>query len=296
MSDHAPTVSIGMPVYNGERYIREALDSLLGQTFTDFELIISDNASTDSTGEICRDYATRDSRIRYSCNEQNLGLVANYNRVFKQAKGRYFKWASANDVCEPAMLERCVEVLERDPEVVLCYARTILFDEQSESAVEYEDNLNLMSDSPAERVRGLVGSLRLNNAMNGLIRMEALRQTQVIAPFLASDVNLLLELALLGKFHEVPEFLFRRRVHPQEDSRSGDVQHLLKIYDPATKQRREFTFWRLNWEHLKSVWRSPTGFGDKLKLTSFVSRKFFWDRRRLVAELVSGKRAERADS
>lgn len=286
MSDRPPRVSVGMPVYNGERYIREALDSILGQTFTDFELIISDNSSTDRTGAICREYAERDTRISYLRQDHNLGLVANYNRVFEAAQGEYFKWASSNDVCEPTMLARCVEMLDADPEMVLCYPRTTLFDEISGTEAEYHDGLTLTSESPCERVKALISALRLNNAMNGLIRISALRRTDLIADFVASDVNLLLQLSLLGKFGEVAEPLFRRRVHPNEDTRNGDTERLLKIYNPALDRHRAFTFWRLNLEHLRSVWRAPIGFGDKLSLTGFLMRKLFWDRRMLAFELT----------
>ena len=105
-----------MPVYNGQNYIVQALDSLLSQTYSDFELIISDNASTDSTQDICKDYASRDARISYVRQVENLGAIPNFNRVFELSRGQYFKWASHDDLCEPTCLERCVEVLEHQPE------------------------------------------------------------------------------------------------------------------------------------------------------------------------------------
>ena len=130
-----PAVSIGLPVYNGEAHLAEALDSLLAQTFSDFELIISDNASTDRTAEICRAYAARDPRIRYTRQEQNRGAAWNYNRVFALASGRYFKWFSHDDLCSQNYFERCVEILERDPAVVLSYGKTTLVDESGERAL-----------------------------------------------------------------------------------------------------------------------------------------------------------------
>ena len=106
-----PRVSIGIPVYNGGRFIKEAIDSILAQTFEDFELILSDNASTDETEEICKEYATLDRRIRYYRNEENLGAAKNYNRVFELSNGEYFKWASHDDLCAPEYLERCIAAL-----------------------------------------------------------------------------------------------------------------------------------------------------------------------------------------
>ncbi len=114
-------LSIGLPVYNGERFLSAAIDSLLRQTFEDFELIISDNASTDATGAICRGYADQDRRIRYLPTKENIGSAPNFNRVIELASAPYFSWAAHDDVRAPQYLERCVEVLDRDPSVILAY-------------------------------------------------------------------------------------------------------------------------------------------------------------------------------
>src|SRR5262252_3377793 len=118
---HRPTVSVGLPVYNGERYLEESIDSILAQTYTDFELIISDNASTDRTECICRRYAAADARVRYYRNERNIGGYPNHSRVFSLARGRYFRFAAHDDVCDRQLLARCVEALELHPEAVLSY-------------------------------------------------------------------------------------------------------------------------------------------------------------------------------
>src|SRR5215469_6919606 len=107
-----PKVSIGMPVYNGANYLRSSVPSLLAQDYEDFELLISDNASTDETESICRELAESDGRIRYFRNERNVGAAQNYNKVFRLASGTFFKWAAHDDECHPTMLRRCVEVLE----------------------------------------------------------------------------------------------------------------------------------------------------------------------------------------
>jgi len=125
----APTLSIGMPVFNGARYLQEAIESLLTQTFVDFELIISDNASTDPTREICLENARRDSRIRYVRQSHNVGGPRNWNFVAEEACGRYFKWASANDLHDRKFVERCLNLLDEDRQIVLCYADTMLIDE-----------------------------------------------------------------------------------------------------------------------------------------------------------------------
>ncbi len=125
---HIPTVSIGMPVYNGEKHIREALDSVLSQTFADFELIISDNASTDQTEAICRDYAKKDRRIRYVRQAENRGVAANFQFVLDEAVGEYFKWLAHDDFLEPTFLESTIGYLDAHGDTILCVTDVRLAD------------------------------------------------------------------------------------------------------------------------------------------------------------------------
>ncbi|PWB73286.1 hypothetical protein C3F09_05390 [candidate division GN15 bacterium] len=280
-----PLLSIGMPVYNGERHVRSAVESLLGQTFGDFELLISDNASTDSTPDICRQLAAADRRVRYEQNQTNLGLIANYNRVFRLTRGRYFKWASSNDICDRHMVEECLAEMESHTDIVLCYPRTRLFTDDPTGAVDYEFGFELMEESPSERMRGLVDKLRLNNAMNGLIRRAALERTILLDNYLASDVNLLVELCLLGKFRQIPQALFYRRIHPSHLGGGGNVEELLRVYDPLSSRKVSYKFWRLNFEHFLSVWRASIPRHEKLRLFPFLVKKWYWDRGILWAEL-----------
>src|SRR5262249_36899823 len=151
MNNHKPRVSIGMPVYHGEPFLKEALDSILAQTYSDFELIISDNASTDRTQEICTAYAAKDKRIQYSRNDKNLGAAKNYNRVFELSSGEYFKWAAHDDICAPDFLVRCITVLDQDPSVVLCYPREIGIDEQGKFLGNRPYKLDTSLTKPSER-------------------------------------------------------------------------------------------------------------------------------------------------
>jgi len=128
VSESHPLVSIGIPIFNAEEFLADALESLLGQTLGDFELLISDNASTDGTEEIGRAFAARDPRIQYVRNTQNLGASPNFNRVLEMARGKYFKCAAHDDLCEPTYLEKCVSVLEGDKEAVHCFTGTKLID------------------------------------------------------------------------------------------------------------------------------------------------------------------------
>ena len=125
----APTVSVGMPVYNGERFIREALESALQQTFSDFELIIADNDFSDMTQDICREYMERDLRIKYIRHEKNYGGYWNFCFVARQATGQFFTWLSHDDVLEPQFLEWTVQYMSENPRTVIAAVDFAIIDE-----------------------------------------------------------------------------------------------------------------------------------------------------------------------
>ena len=204
-----PLVSIGVPAYNAERFIACALDSLLGQTLTDLELIISDNGSTDGTREICEGYARRDPRVRYIRQAANIGAAANWNVVAREARGEFFKWASASDTCEPTMLEHCVAELRADPGAVLCYGKTDLMDENGRSFEVYADDRAFVEERPSERFLRVLELLKLNNAQCGVFRLDVLRRTRLDRPYPTGDMALMAELALYGTFRMLPEVLLR---------------------------------------------------------------------------------------
>jgi len=130
MSQKKPSLTIGIPVYNGEKFIGAALESLLAQTFEDFEVVISDNASTDNTAQICKAYAEKDKRIIFHQHVQNLGAIKNFNLLVSLANGKYFKWAACDDICAPTFLETCIAALEQDPSVVLAHPKVKVIDSQ----------------------------------------------------------------------------------------------------------------------------------------------------------------------
>ena len=141
MSD-SPLVTIGLPVYNSERYLRQSLNSLLAQTYRDFTLIINDNASTDGTARICEEYAAADSRVKCFRNETNIGNPRNFNRVFELTTTPYLKWSTADDFWEPTFLERAMQVMESDPTVALCYPKTYIVDADGANRRPVEDRLH----------------------------------------------------------------------------------------------------------------------------------------------------------
>jgi glycosyltransferase involved in cell wall biosynthesis len=279
------TVSIGMPVFNGETHLRAGIESLLGQSYSDIELIISDNASTDATEEICRDYARRDTRVRYYRNDVNVGASANYNAVFRHARGTYFKWASSNDICGREFIEKCVDVLERRPDVVLVYPRTRLIYSGAKPPEDYVDAVSLPQESACDRFSVFLDRIRLNNVMNGVVRTAVLGRTPLIEIFFSSDISLMAEVALYGKFVELPEFLFYRRMDPESATAKKSAQEILRHYDPKLRRRMLFQTWKLNHAYLSGVWRAPLPLSEKMCLYRHMAKRIIWDREKLAREL-----------
>jgi glycosyltransferase involved in cell wall biosynthesis len=226
-----PRLSIGLPVYNGENFLAQALDSLLAQTFTDFELVISDNASTDSTAEICRQYADRDPRIRYIRQSRNLGGSPNQDFVFRIARGELFKWAAHDDLYGKELLERCIEVLDRDPEAVLCHAGMGYIDSEGALLERYDYTMATDSASAPERFRSLLFTDGGDDEY-GVIRSKVLRKIRPCDSYYNPGRPFVAEIALHGQFRQVPELLYFRRDHPDRGDRSPSIRALCTRLDP----------------------------------------------------------------
>lgn len=228
MLSHAePRVGLGMPVYNAERYLEEALDSLLTQTFEDFEIVISDNASTDRTEEICRMYADKDERIRYVRNRDNYGPVNNFNSVFRISRGEYFKWCASDDVCAPDYLKRAVEVLDADPSIILAFPLIVGIDERGRrrtkpipgQVTDRDTPDSVSSPDPVVRFRKLMRHVWWVDApFYGLVRAAALAQTGLHPFHVSGDQLLIAELCFNGRLYEIPEELFFSRYHANKTS------------------------------------------------------------------------------
>jgi glycosyltransferase involved in cell wall biosynthesis len=287
METEKPRVSIGMPVFNGERFLEEALDSLLTQTHEGFELIISDNASTDQTQEICTTYAARDRRIRYCRVEQNRGVAWNFNNAFQLSTGEYFKWAAHDDYCAPEFIERCVEALDRMPEVVVCYPQAILIDERGTHLSDCRDECHLDSPRASHRFRHLLMNLRLSNPIFGVIRANALGSAAPFGSYVASDIILLSELALRGKLYQIPERLFFRRDHPDKSNRANPtVEELSVFYDPANRGKVPMREWRLVIESVAAIGRAPITVREKSSCYMYMIKRLKWNRKALGSELL----------
>lgn len=207
-----PRVTVGMPVWNAEPTVRESIESVLAQDFPDFELVVSDNASTDGTRDILQEYARADHRVRLVLHEVNRGGAANFSGLLDHARSPYFKWQSGDDLVRPTYLSRCVEVLDAEPAVVLAYAKTTMIGEDGTFWRHHDDRLHMRQPHPWQRLDHFARFRWLCNPQFGMIRTEALRRTALLTPKVSSDITMLAQLALQGQFHEVPERLFLRRI------------------------------------------------------------------------------------
>lgn len=237
-----PRVSIGIPLYNEERFLRQALDSLLAQDFQDFELVISDNASQDATREICLDYAASDARIRYARKAMNCGAVENFNTVFRASSGRYFLWAAGHDLWHPSYLSRCFEVLERDPRVVLCYSQVGVIEAQGKLVEVVAQGIDTRGLDTFERFRStLWGLVRIpySDPIYGLIRSEALRATGLFRNVWGTDNLILLELSRAGAITQIPEPLYFRRLNRNRQAGVETwTERYLEALDPQNRHKR----------------------------------------------------------
>ncbi|MBV6509244.1 MAG: hypothetical protein JJLCMIEE_02313 [Acidimicrobiales bacterium] len=235
-----PTVSIGLPVRDGARYIDATLKTLRAQTLTDFEIVISDNASTDGTRDICLGHAGEDDRIRYFRQVANLGAAANFNRVFALARAPLFKWAAHDDRYLPGYLESLVAELERSASCVLSFPRTVLIDASGTEIEEYDDGGAVLETPAHRRVAHVLRTTRpgrMANPVLGVIRSSALGKTAGLGAYPAADKVLLVELAMLGGFAFVDDPLFRRRVHEASSVRAArDAMELAEWFDPAASE------------------------------------------------------------
>lgn len=258
MHNPEPSVSVGLPVYNRVRFVGEALDSFLDQTYQDFELILSDNGSTDGTDEICREYEAKDARIRYYRSEENLGAGWNFNNVFHLSNGKYFKWAASDDMCAPTYLEKCVAVLENQPEVVLCHSWLVDIDESAEEIRVRKSFAPSDLQEPHKRFwhLAMVHPAHSCEEIFGVIRRDVLAKTRLIRSYADSDRTLLAELGLYGPFHEIPEPIFLHRMHTESSVEIKPSRHeRMSWFDPKHKGRILLPSW-MQYADLLSVVRA----------------------------------------
>ncbi|HTS07795.1 MAG TPA: glycosyltransferase family A protein [Candidatus Eisenbacteria bacterium] len=280
MTSHTSLVTFGLPVYNGENFVAEAIQCVLDQTVSNWELVICDNCSTDHTLEICRGFAERDSRIRIHQSARNMGACFNFDRAFRLSRGRFFKWITHDDLFAAQFVERCLRELERDDRVVLAIPRFCFVDANRRVLRRQSRELSVMGptiESRAEQFMALAaGGMDFIWLAYGLIRRDVLEHVGSMGWYAASDQVLLFKLALRGCIKQVNEEMFFRREHPgAETCRRGATVRERARGAYADDNRRLVLPWCRNLkEHLVAVLDSPMPLRGKLRSITAVFKRF----------------------
>lgn len=262
----APRLSVGLPVYNGENYLAESIDALLGQSYEDFELVISDNASTDGTAGICQRYARQDSRVRYIRQPSNIGCAPNHNFLVNQARGELFKMASHDDLYARDLLQRCIDALDEYPQVVLAHSWSAVIDEDSKikELVAYP----VATDAPraSDRLRSMLFD-GWGDDEGGVTRMSVLRRVRPRGSYHFADRTFTAELALHGPFHITPDWMYFRREHAGQGGKRATVRSRCANLDPRRANQLRHPVARLYaeyvWAYLDAIHRAPLSSADR---------------------------------
>ena len=286
MSSEYPLVSIGIPVYNGENFLSEALDCILAQTYPNIEILISDNCSTDSTAAICKDYLRRDSRIRYFRQPTNKGAAYNYNYVVHNTSGKYFKWASHDDLIGPDFIMLCVEQLEQDNAVSLAATKTTIIDKDGATLKTIDSELFANAEGISNRLGEYFNyyydDLEANQVF-GVYRRSLLLQSSLIANYPSSDLMLLGQIAMLGKITLIEAPIFYRRDHDNTSLRANRSSSEVAQWFDATKSKdnRPFPLFSRLRDYLTFTLKRPIGVKEKM-VCFFLIAKWVWRTRWMI--------------
>lgn len=274
----APRLSVGLPIYNSDRFVAESIEALLGQTYDNFELIISDNASTDGTAEICHHYERQDSRIRYFRQPRNIGLAPNHNFVVEQARGELFKWAAGDDLYARDLLERCIEALDNDANAVLAHSWTARIDSTGTVTGAIEYPMTTSSPSAPERFRSILFDSGGDDDY-GVMRIDVLRRTAMKESYHHADHTIIAEIGLHGSFCQVPEWLYFRRDHGERAERAcPSMRSRCVNMDPRRASRLRHPAARLYGEYVlayvSAVRRAPLTPADRRECYRYLAEWF----------------------
>lgn len=281
-------ISVGMPVYNGERYLASAIESVLAQTMGDFELLIADNASTDGTEAICRDFAARDDRIRYVRHDENVGAAANYNFLFAQSSAPFFRWNNSDDLLYPTLHERCYATLNAHPDAVLAAGTSVLIDDEGDKLRDYNDNLHITDERPSVRMQRFLKQVGLTNVIYGLMRREPLGRTELMGDGAvpSADIVFMAHLLLQGKFVMLDEPLFYRRMHGESSSSDRHDQSLQENFWSAGKSTLRRPMCKRLLAYRRAIAKTPLPARENVALYRLLARMAWSRRRRLFNELI----------
>ncbi len=248
-----------MAIYNEERFLSQTLDSLLAQDYSNLEVIICDNVSTDKTGGIAQEYSKKDNRIKYYLNESNVGGTRNYNKVFFLSSGEYFMWVGGHDLYDKSFISSCVEILEKDKNVVLVYSLTNIIDDLNNKTGSLSHHIDTRSLNPLLRFHLFFYYLTKVHPTHGLIRYDSIKRTGLYKKVLNPDNMLFSQLALMGEFAHIPKFLFYfRTIRPKETGWETTLRHIKDIYSPR-HQNYPYIFYTLHqfYYHVLSIYEAP---------------------------------------
>lgn len=279
-------LTFGIPVYNGERYLPDALRSIQGQTLTDIRIVISDNGSTDGTEEICRDAAGTDDRIRYLRSDINHGGIWNYRRVASACDTELFSYMAADDVKLPEFASETIAALDSAGDgAVLALPATSLIDGDGRVYEDLNDSsLGLDAPTPHERVRNLLRT-QAAHAMYGVMRVNALAQTRGPVKTLGDDIVLLTELLCVGTMAYAPQRLFLQRRHDAQVSVQGAAASAW--FAPGERGDRSFAETRTNIELYRGVAHSALPVPEKVRVWATLGPSWVIPRWRAVARDIA---------
>lgn len=286
MSGSKSLVTVGMPVYNGDNYLAETLDSILVQTYQNFEIVISDNGSKDGTQKICEDYAAKDPRVKYSRSEVNLGVSRNFKRTVGIASGDYFMFLAHDDKLAPQFLEQCVAVLDTQPDVVSCYPKAIEIDPQGNELYKKEQPLDAGSPKPHLRFRQMIRMDHNCETLFALVRADVMKKTVIHAPIPDGDRVMLAEVSLYGKYYRVPDYLFLHREHPVRSINLAPTR-FDRLAQLEPQRAGEFVLPHFSefFEYLRCIRRAPLTFRERMACYGEMLRWLKDNRKRLRADV-----------
>lgn len=284
MSQLAPRVTVGIPVYNGEQWLETTLQSVLAQSLRDFTVIISDNASTDRSWEIAQAAADQDDRICCYRNESNLGVFRNLDRVFELSETPYFKWCPVGDLMVSTFLERAVDVLESEPSVALVYSSVKFFGSMSDHSDLVDMDVKLDMSDPIARFSKYLSAQGLNSPFHGLIRSRALARTGLNKCFARSDLSMISAVLLQGSFVRFSDELLLRRIEPSTATAVKSQEDLDEFFGAQAAELKKLPVWKLERQLFRELMGSPVGLASKFRGTAFLLRRLNWQRKSLLRE------------
>lgn len=285
-------VVVGLPVYNGQKYVGAAIESHLAQTFGDFELVISDNGSTDATQQICTDFAARDKRVKYFRSPENRGILWNHRRVMEAigSTAVYFRWAGGDDILEPGLLQTMVDVLDARPEVEAVMPDTKNIDDTGTIVGSMSRVLDLQSPDVFQRAHDVLMANYQHVIAYGLLRARTLRLMRTGPNYPGWDAIFLWELALRGQLVQPAGPALLRRFHAGSISRVKTAKELRRWVEPNAKAGMNFPHWTWAYERVRALFASPMSTRERLRIGKFLARHTVWQRVQLARDVTQTAR------